>query len=297
MKKATSYGIIAALFFAVTFLLNRSMNLSGGSYLWSASLRYIFMLPILWGILRYKKDTKNVYDSIRANKMQWIVWSTVGFGLFYLPLSFASAYGASWLVAGTWQITIIAGAILTPLWGKKIPVKTVGFSSIVLVGVILLQLENATSLSASQSILCVLPVMIAAFAYPLGNRKMMDVCGEELSTMQRVFGMTLCSMPFWIMVSAVATYQVGLPGTSQLVQSLFVAVFSGVVATVLFFKATELVKNNEKHLAAVEATQAGEVLFTLLGSILFLSDSVPGMVGIIGLVCIVAGMILNSIQQ
>lgn len=33
-------GIIAALFFAFTFILNHSMELDGGSWLWSASLRY-----------------------------------------------------------------------------------------------------------------------------------------------------------------------------------------------------------------------------------------------------------------
>lgn len=33
-------GIVSALFFAVTFILNRAMELDGGSWLWSASLRY-----------------------------------------------------------------------------------------------------------------------------------------------------------------------------------------------------------------------------------------------------------------
>lgn len=40
-------GILAALFFAVTFILNHAMELDGGSWLWSASLRYFFMLPFL----------------------------------------------------------------------------------------------------------------------------------------------------------------------------------------------------------------------------------------------------------
>ncbi|HLS59711.1 MAG TPA: multidrug resistance efflux transporter family protein, partial [Virgibacillus sp.] len=38
--RAILIGIIAALFFSVTFILNRSMELAGGSWAWSASLRF-----------------------------------------------------------------------------------------------------------------------------------------------------------------------------------------------------------------------------------------------------------------
>ena len=72
-----------------------------------------------------------------------------------------------------------------------------------------------------------------------------------------------------------------------------VALFSGVIATVLFFYATDLVKKNEKQLAVVEATQSGEVVFTLLGGILVLGEAGP--VGAVGLVLIIGGMIFNSI--
>lgn len=75
-----------------------------------------------------------------------------------------------------------------------------------------------------------------------------------------------------------------------------VALFSGVVATLLFFEATNLVKDNPKQLAVVEATQVGEVLFTLLGGILFLQDSLPGPVGFLGVGIVVLGMILNCLS-
>ena len=54
-------------------------------------------------------------------------------------------------------------------------------------------------------------------------------------------------------------------------------------------------KKNEKQLAVVEATQSGEVVFTLLGGILVLGEAVPGPVGAVGLVLIIGGMIFNSI--
>lgn len=75
-----------------------------------------------------------------------------------------------------------------------------------------------------------------------------------------------------------------------------VALFSGVVATLLFFEATNLVRHNSKQLAIIEATQAGEVLFTLLGGILFLHDSLPTKAGFLGIGIVVLGMLLNSLS-
>lgn len=109
MKKAMLYGLLASMFFALTFLLNRSMNLSGGYWLWGASLRYLFMLPILWVIVKKQNGDKAILREIRAHPVPWVLWSTVGFGLFYAPMCMASCYGESGFVAATWQITIVAG--------------------------------------------------------------------------------------------------------------------------------------------------------------------------------------------
>ena len=122
----------------------------------------------------------------------------------------------------------------------------------------------------------------------------MSICPEHMTTTQRVYGMTVCSMPFWVLLSVYAFVFHGAPSGGQVVQSLIVAVFSGVAATVLFFEATSLVKKNPRQLAVVEATQSGEVLFTLLGGILFLGDSVPAPAGFAGIFIIVAGMVGGS---
>lgn len=294
MKKAVLYGITSSLFFASTFVLNRSMNLSGGSWMYSACLRYIFMLPMLFAVIK-PSGAKAVHNDIKKNSKGWFLWRIIGFGLFYLPLSFASSFGAAWLVAGTWQTTIIAGALITPLWGKKIPYKMVFVSILIIVGVFILQLSSAETFDVKNSLGCIVPTLLAAFCYPLGNRKMMDVCSDELSITQRVYGMTLCSMPFWLVVAIIALVREGLPSSGQLLQSLAVALFSGVLGTVLFFRATDMVKTNEKQLAAVEATQAGEVVFTLLGSVLLLGEKLPGAPGLAGLAIIVAGMLTNSL--
>ena len=295
MKKAFIYGIASSLFFAVTFVLNRSMHLSGGDYLWSASLRYFFMLPFLMLLVALRRGLGPVHRSIRNAPLPWLLWSTVGFGLFYLPLSLASNYGASFLVAGTWEITILAGALMTPLWGKKVPIPTLLCSCIILLGVALLQVEQAVSVSLKDCLLCIIPLLIAAFAYPLGNRNMMILCGDTLNTAQRAYGMTLCSMPFWLLVGGVALWRSGPPNGDQAVQALIVAICSGVIATLLFFKATDLVKDHAPQLAAIEATQAGEVVFTLLGGLLFLNEPMPSLLSCVGLILIFVGIVVSSI--
>ena len=296
MKKAMTYGILASLFFAFTFLLNRSMNLSGGYWMWSACLRYLFMLPMLAVLLFLLPGRKfiPVFQDIKKQPIIWILWSTVGFGLFYLPLTLGSVYGESWLVAASWQITIVAGVLLTPLFGKKIPMKNLAMAFVILTGIFLLQAPNMQGQDLKKNCIAFLPILIAAFSYPLGNRKMMQYCPKNIDAIQRVFGMTLCSMPFWIICSCIAVYRSDLPSSGQVIQSLGVALFSGVIATILFFHATDLVKGNHRQLAIVEATQCGEVIFTLIGGILVLGDTMPNALGVAGLVLIIAGMILNS---
>ena len=300
MKKAFMLGICASFFFAFTFILNQQMHLSGGSWYWSSSLRYIFMLPILLIIMISKRQLKEVIIDILKKPLPWLLWSTIGFGFFYAPLSFASSYGASWLVAGTWQLTIVAGGLMSPLFFKiiktekgivkirnKIPKKSLLISLLILVGI-------ATDISLLNTMLVIIPVIIAAFSYPLGNRKMMEICDSNINTIQRVFGMTLCSIPFWIIISLLGISNSGLPGKSQLIQSFIVAVFSGIIATILFFKATDIVKDNSHNIAIIESTQAGEVVFTLLGGILIFHDTVPTTLSLLGLIIVVLGMILNS---
>lgn len=310
MTKAFILGIVASFFFAFTFILNQQMNISGGSWIWSSSLRYIFMLPILFIIMIEKNQLFDVLNDIIKKPIQWIIWSTIGFGLFYAPLSFASAYGASWLVAGTWQITIVAGALMSPLFFKsietkngiskvrnKLPKKSLKMSSIILLGIFLMQFEEARDISWLEILLGIIPVIIAAFAYPLGNRKMMEVCGNRFSTFQRVFGMTLCSMPFWIIISIYGIISVGLPSRGQIIQSLIVAVLSGIIATILFFKATDMVRCDTHKLAVIESTQSGEVIFTLLGGVFIFHDKIPTLIGLIGIILVIIGMILNSIAE
>ncbi|ARK31564.1 DMT family transporter [Halalkalibacter krulwichiae] len=305
--KEIGLGIIASIFFAVTFILNRSMELSGGSWLWSSSLRFLFMVPFLVLIVFYRNNIKQLFYEMKKQPFQWLLWSFVGFVLFYAPITFAAAYGPGWLVAGTWQLTIVAGTLLGPLFWQtiqtkngqtkvrsRIPLKALAISSIILIGVVLIQVERASNLPLQTILIGVIPVAIAAFAYPLGNRKMMEVCGGRLDTFQRVLGMTLATIPFWLVIAAFGFVSVGAPSSDQVLQSFIVAVSSGIIATTLFFIATDRVRGDQGKLAAVEATQSTQVLFVLIGEILLLSAPFPNGLAITGLFIIVCGMLLHS---
>lgn len=305
--RAIFLGIVSSLFFASTFVLNRAMELDGGSWIWSSVLRYLFMIPPLFILVFIRGNLKELFSEMVKKPFVWLLWSTVGFGIFYAPICFAAAYGPSWLVASTWQITIVAGSLLAPLFfediviGKvhyrlrgKIPVKGLLISVFILFGVVLVQFQQDHSLSVKSVMVGVLPVVLAAFAYPFGNRKMMEICGEGLDTFQRVLGMTLASLPFWLVLSLYGSITIGAPSKAQTLQSVVVALCSGVIATLLFFKATDLTKGDIRKLAAVEATQSGEVLFALLGELLLLHSALPNSLSFVGMGIVIIGMILHS---
>ncbi len=310
MKKALALGILASLFFAVTFVLNRQMQVGGGHWIWSSSLRFYYMAPLLFLLMVPRRRYRAVFHAIRGNPQAWFLWSTVGFGIFYAGITMAASYGPSWLIAATWQVTIVAGALLTPLFYRKtdsgssagnvarvrhtLPAKQLVVSVFILTGIVLVQLQEVSATPDRSAMVGIVLVLVAAFAYPLGNRKMMAVVPQDFGTMERVFGMTLCSLPFWLVLSAAGLALGTLPTPGQFVQTFVVAVFSGVIATILFFKATELVQDDVRELAVVESTQAGEVVFALLGGVLLFKDALPSPVALFGIVVVVAGIFLNA---
>ena len=181
------------------------------------------------------------------------------------------------------------------LMRQQIPVKSLLTSLIILAGVVLIQLPNAHEANANSFWLGVLPVVIAAFAYPLGNRKMMEVCAGRLDPFQRVLGMTLMTIPVWLIMAGYALLTVGMPSSGQVVQSLIVAISSGVIATTLFFMATDRVKDHQGKLAAVEATQSTELLFAVVGEMILLSLPLPGPIALTGILIIIIGMSVHSL--
>lgn len=309
MTQLVLIGIFSALFFSSTFVLNRAMSLQGGHWLWSASLRYGYMFFMLsgWLLLAGKRRLlKEVFAAYGRNWCFWTVAGSTGFGLFYSLLTFSSSFAPGWVVATTWQSTILATPLVLLLFGKRVPMKGVLFTILIFFGIVLVTCEQASAASVQETLLGILPVLAAALAYPLGNQLIWEarhgktgwiprVDSQVLDdSIGRVLIMVLGSLPFWIALTLFL--QPPPPTTGQMVNTAVVAVFSGVIATTLFFKARHLTRT-PFELSAVDATQSTEVIFCLMGEILFLGGSWPGAAGFAGIGVSLLGLVLYVRSQ
>ncbi|MDN6690097.1 MAG: multidrug resistance efflux transporter family protein, partial [Lactococcus sp.] len=236
-------GVLASFFFSVTFVLNQSMASSGGDWLWTASLRFLFMMPFFLIIVIVKRNSqlRFVFHTIKENWKSWFLWSQVAFGLFYIPLCFASSLAPGWLIASTWQITIIAGSVLAPFLEPNLSKrkqsrisKQDGFIfSVILLGIVIIELQHMALTNVTPLLVAFIAVLIAAVAYPLGNRKIMIVNHHtaNLNTDERILAMLVCSLPTWLVCSIIGFVRSGVPETAQVASSFLVALFSGVIAT------------------------------------------------------------------
>ena len=296
---AIALSLLSALFFTATYVFNRAAAVEGGHWAWTAALRYLFMLPLLLPLMAWQGGVAPVARAIRAAPGAWLLWSGIGFVLFYMLLSYAAASGPSWLIAASFQTTVVAGMLCAPLLyddaRARIPRAALGVGVLIIAGVLLMQFGHARGTLDTKGWIALLCVVASAFAYPLGNRGLLlhlERRGIELNATQRVFGLTLASQPAWLALAAWAWLQVGPPSASQLWLALGVAVSAGVIATILFFQATGMVRDNATALGAAEAMQAAEVLFAMLLGVAFLGEAWPRGQALVGAALVVAGIVL-----
>src|SRR5690606_10761763 len=116
------------------------------------------------------------------------------------------------------QTTIVAGLLISPFiysdYRKVIPKKALVASSIMLIGVLLSQLAEANNTPLGNILLGAFLIIVAASLFPLGNRKIMLYQEKEnikLNAIQKVAGMTIGSIPLWIIVAFIAYQRSGAP--------------------------------------------------------------------------------------
>ncbi|WP_265596092.1 multidrug resistance efflux transporter family protein, partial [Verrucomicrobium sp. BvORR106] len=126
---AVGIALIAALFFTMTYVLNRVSATGGGHWAWTACLRYFITLPMLLPLMSWQGGMGPVWRAMVAHPWAWLRCSVIGFLLFYCLLSFAASSGPSWLIAGSFQFTVIAGMLCAPFIyrdkRKRIPLAAV----------------------------------------------------------------------------------------------------------------------------------------------------------------------------
>lgn len=295
-------GLAAGMFFSATFILNRVMSLEGGHWYWTAALRYSYMIAFLGVGLHIFKGgdySRRVITEFRRNWPFWFISGSIGFGGFYALICFAADHSPGWVVATTWQMTIIASLFVLRLFGKSFSKKIWLYSAVVFGGVVLVNLSEAPETSAIALLLGASPVLLAAFLYPLGNqlvweakhgnKRLPEVDVELLdNAFAKVLLLSVGSLPFWLLLYPLTAAAGPSPG--QLANVALVAIFSGVIATSLFLSARNKADNASK-LAAVDATQSSEVIFALAGEALLLQAGMPNTIGMIGMLIATLGLI------
>ena len=295
---AVLIALASALFFTATYVLNRAIATSGGHWAWSATLRYFLTLPVLACVLPWRGGFAGVWRAMRAHPGAWLVWSGIGFTLFCVCLTWAAAYAPAWLVAGTFQLTVIAGMLLAPLIyddaRARLPRGALALGVLIVAGVTAMQLGHFDGKLDRNAWLALASVTVSAFLYPLGNRKILlhlERTGVTLNATQRVFGMTLASQPFWIVVAIYAGSVAGVPPLSQVALAAGVALFAGTIATILFFHATAMVQDDAAALGAVEAMQAAEILFSTVLGVALLGEAAPHGIALGGALVVALGIV------
>jgi len=309
MFKLIILGIIAGAFFSTTFVLNELMSISGGHWLWSATLRYFFMIIFLALVLIFQGGIQRVIDVCKlylSNYIFWTISGTVGFGFFYALICFSADFSPGWVIAATWQFTVVATLFVLMFFGKKFPKKIWFFSIIIFIGVCLVNLAHMETFDLKALLLGGFPILIASFCYPIGNQLVWEAKnGEHKNVPQikskllnnafnKVFLLSLGSLPLWFVL--IAIIQPSAPSDSQIMNTAFVALFSGVFATSIFLYTRNIAKNSNE-LAAVDATQATEVVFALIGGMIFLGTGSLNLIAMVGLVLIMAGLFLFTKYQ
>lgn len=309
MLRLVSLGMVAALFFSSTFVLNRAMSLEGGHWVWSASLRFGYMTAFLCAWILVIRGAGRLAEIAAAFIRHWLFWVTagsIGFGVFYSLLCFSASFAPGWIVATTWQTTILATPAVLMVFGRRVPSRGLLLTILIFAGILLVNVEHGASAPIREVLGGALPVVVAAFAYPLGNQMVWEAkrgAGRLIphiehdiieDSLARVLLLTVGSVPFWIVLVLLAAPPPPSPG--QWVNTAMVALFSGVIATAVFLHARHLC-SHPYELAAVDATQSMEVVFSLMGEIIFLHGSFPSPIGAAGVGLTVLGLVAYTRWQ
>ncbi|KAA5609096.1 multidrug resistance efflux transporter family protein [Rhodovastum atsumiense] len=298
MPRLLGLGLLAAALFSVTFVLNRSMSLAGGHWAWSAALRYVDMavLLMLWIALRHGPvRLLAVLRLFRLQSRLWLLAGGIGFGVFYTGICYAASHAPGWIVAASWQMTILATPLVMAGFGARVPLRGMAFCGIIVLGILVLNAQRiAEGVAMAEVLTGVLPVLVAAFAYPFGNQivnRLRHAGGDAADLLAdpaaAVLLLTLGALPLFaglILLTAPPP-----PGTGQLISTGIVALVAGGLATPLFLYARNL-SSDPLRIAAVDATQAGEVGFALLGEMALLGATAPDPVGWLGLLAVMGGL-------
>ena len=131
------------------------------------------MLPILlvWtAVAGGRAALTEALTLFRRHPVFWIVSGSIGFGVFYACLCLAANFAPGWVVATTWQSTILATPLVLRLLGRRAPRKGLALNALIFAGIVLVNIEQAHTSLGPASLYGIAAVLLGAVAYPLGNQ-------------------------------------------------------------------------------------------------------------------------------
>lgn len=292
-------GLLSGLFFSSTFLINKIIAFSGGHWFYTAFLRYFwtllfiaFLLIIFKGFSFFKSL---IYEFV-SNLKFYLLAGSIGFGVFYSFISFAASFSDAWIIVTTWQLTIFASIFILIFYKKRPTFRVMFFAFLIVLGVSLVNFSYFDFTQKSTFLYSFLSVLIAAFAYPIGNQMLWEEQKKRHSVVLenalcKVFLITIGSTPVWILLFFI--FDVGLPSLSQTLNVALVSLLASVIATTIFLYARSKAANNTQ-IMIVDSTIASEVIFTLFIEILFLNGIFPSAFGFLGLIIVITSLIFIS---
>lgn len=301
-KKRILYAFILALlstlFLSSGLIINSLNSYRGNHWAWTASLRFLLAVPVLFILVFARGKFKGLMVAMRKLPKTFLLWGNLGFGVYYALLSYAIVMIPGWLVTAGFMTTVLAGVLLSPFiyddHRAVISKKSIMLSALLVLGLLVMQMERLNHLAnIGLAVAGILMAILAAFLWPLGNRKLMLKLEKEnimLDATQRILGMTIGALPILICLSVYGFYSSGFPSVMQLETSFLAVLLSGVIGSILFFKAMQMVSRNQLALLTVEAIQVVGVLFTLLGEMVIKGTVWPGFYGNLGFLLMAVGL-------
>lgn len=316
MARLVLFGLLAGLFFSSTFVLNELMASQGGHWFWSASGRYIFMWLILSLVISLKHGFNTLHELCRLflNHVGfWCIAGGVGFGGFYAFLCFGADHAPGWVIAATFQFTSVASLIVLALFGENLSKSVIGTSLLIFTGVLIANLGEGLhdeSISLGNLLLFgALPALLSGFCFPIGNQLVWYAANKAQhpsampsrlpdsvpsmtsplihSAMNKVWLLTTGSLPFWLVLGLMVAPEA--PSSSQIINTFLVALLAGVIATSIFLFARSQASTGGQ-VAAIDATQASEMIFAIFGGMILLGSPAPSALSLIGIGMVVLGL-------
>lgn len=316
MARLILFGLLAGLFFSSTFVLNELMASQGGHWFWSASGRYIFMWLILSLIISLKHGLSTLHKlcQLFLNHVGfWCIAGGVGFGGFYAFLCFGADHAPGWVIAATFQFTSVASLIVLALFGENLSKSVIGTSLLIFTGVLIANLGEGLhdeSISLGNLLLLgALPALLSGFCFPIGNQLVWYAANKAQnpsampsrlpngvpsmtsplihSAMNKVWLLTTGSLPFWLVLGLVIAPE--SPSSSQVINTFLVALLAGVIATSIFLFARSQASTGGQ-VAAIDATQASEMIFAIFGGMILLGSPAPSVLSLLGIGMVIFGL-------